>query len=73
MRSTLELLPAAACEPLARLDRSRLGDAFELACLVRATSLTPDGECGWVIRVARPRRPGRSSSAPSTPPAGWGS
>lgn len=58
MRSTLELLPAApACEPVARLDRSRLADAFELACLVRATSLTPDGG----VRVGHPRRPATSA------------
>ncbi|MEV4411535.1 hypothetical protein [Catellatospora sp. NPDC049609] len=54
MWATIDLLPAApACEPAARLDRARLEDAFELACLVRATSLTPNGG----VRVGHPRRP----------------
>lgn len=53
MRPTLDPLPATfACEPVTRLDRTRLADAFELVCLVRATSLTPNGG----VRVGHPRR-----------------
>jgi hypothetical protein len=54
MWATLDLAPAApASEPVARLDRARREDAFELACLVQATSLTPNGGA----RVGHPRRP----------------
>lgn len=53
MRATLDLPPAAATSaPVTRLDRARLEDAFELACLVRATSPAANGG----VRAVHPRR-----------------